>query len=261
MKIWVVGDIHGHFDKFKLLEEKMRLSTHDRIFCVGDLINRGPKSAEVLDYFMKNKHCNSLIGNHDWAFILCAIAKTGPIHSEFQALGQDLRSSQWLAWLRNRDWIHKTKEDIWLVHAGLWPDWSLEEHLYHAGILKAFFLQASVQDLRELDYYLPRITEPTYRNHLEYYAFLMNVFTKSRYLEKNGMRWSMNLAEKCHPAQAQHLTPWYQVYPYGTAQVLFGHWSTLKGLREPSVIGLDTGCSWGGPLTAYCIQTKDFLSV
>ncbi len=253
MKIWVVGDIHGCQETFKALIKKMDLEKKDRLICLGDLINRGPRSAEVLDMFCDDPRFSTILGNHDWAFILSTLSGSGPVHQDFQELAASPRAEIWISWLRNQPFA-RTIENYFLVHAGCWPTWTLQEHQNCADQLHKWFKQCSVEELKILDTYLPithNIEKDIFnQNPIKFYAFVINVLTKIRYLSR-VQPWKIEMNLKGPPSQQPEGVPWFEHAPALEGHtIVFGHWSALKGLQRPGLEGLDTGCVWGEALSA-----------
>ena len=259
MKIWVVGDLHGCYDSFCGLLNKMDLKSNDKIICIGDLINRGPKSSQILDHFCNDTRFSSILGNHDWAFILSTLAKTGPIHSDFKELAESSHAAMWISWLRNQP-FSMLLDEYFLVHAGCWPLWSLPQHQQNSDRLYQWFKKCSQDELKILDCYLPTVLAPSDQsfeeNPIKSYAFTMNVLTKIRYLSQSApLKIAMDL--KGHPSNVTQGTAWFEKYkvPAGYT-IVFGHWSALKGLQRPGFEGIDTGCVWGEHLTAFELNSK-----
>jgi bis(5'-nucleosyl)-tetraphosphatase (symmetrical) len=259
MKIWVVGDLHGCEETFKALIRQMELKKEDRLISIGDLINRGPRSAEVLDMFCKDRRFSAILGNHDWAFILSALAPSTTVHDDFKELASSPRSGIWISWLRNQPFA-KVIGDCFLVHAGCWPGWSLQEHQNWADHLHQWFKKCSVDELKILESYLP--TENSLgelsvnENPIRFYAFVMNVLTRIRYLNRK-QPWKMEMQLKGAPFQQPRGLPWFDCAPPLEGRtIVFGHWSALRGLQRPGIEGLDTGCVWGESLSALELYSR-----
>jgi bis(5'-nucleosyl)-tetraphosphatase (symmetrical) len=254
MRIWVVGDLHGCFKTFQALLNQIQLTSTDRVICIGDLINRGEKSAEILDLFTSDHRFSSLLGNHDWAFILTYLVRTGPMHEDFKNLAAHAHVDAWIHWLRSQPFV-LSLDKYFLTHAGCWPYWTIYEHLQRASRLHTWFKQCSIDELKILDYYLLDQNKPFEGsfedNPIRNYAFEINVFTKMRYLSIKKP-YHIELSLKGHPNDVTQAQPWFKVFPQNTQNktILFGHWSALEGISAPGFEGIDTGCVWGGALTA-----------
>jgi len=259
MKIWVIGDLHGCYDSFCALLQTIGLRPQDRVICLGDLINRGPKSAQILELFCNDPRFSCILGNHDWAFILSNLAKTGPIHSDFKELSESSQVLKWIAWLRNQP-FSRVLGSYFLVHAGCWPLWSLEEHQKASDTLQQWFQTCSSEELKILDRYLATTLQPSVpsieADPIQSYAFTINVLTKLRYLDRSSQ---LQISMDCKGPEASNgqEVAWFDVYPVPEGKtIVFGHWSALQGLQRPGFEGLDTGCVWGQSLTAFELHSK-----
>jgi hypothetical protein len=200
----VVGDIHGCYDELTDLLEKVDFGPDDRLVSVGDLITKGPKSREVLELFMTDARCTTVIGNHDLAL--------------------------------RRKW---NGEDIELKPA------QKEAHKELKGEKDAFasFLNRLPFTI-DLDTHL--VVHAGLRPNVELYSQTTGDLTRLRTLGPDR--------------ESDEGTPWYHVY-YGEKVVLFGHWPAPEPRRGKKAIGLDTGCVYGYNLTAYIIETDEFVTV
>ena len=200
----VVGDIHGCFDELKELLKKVKLKNTDRVVSVGDLVSKGPKTAQVLDLFMSDERFSTVIGNHDLILRRNWNGEDVELKQGHKEINKKLKGKKdkYLQFLNSLPFVIDLDTHL-VVHAGLRPN--VELHSQTTGDL-----------------------------------------TRIRVLGPDR--------------ESEEGTPWYHVYN-GDKTVLFGHWPAAEPRRGPKAIGLDTGCVYGYSLTAYIIETDEFVSV
>lgn len=254
MAIYVIGDIQGCFRELMGLLQEIRFRPgDDQLWFTGDLVNRGPDSLQVLRY-VRGLGSNALtvLGNHDLHLLACAqgVVRTHRGDTLDQVLAADDRD-ELLAWLRARPLMHHDPlHGVTLIHAGLPPQWDLALAQSCAAEVEAM--------LRSGDY--AEFLAHMYGNEPDYWdeshsgwdrlRFITNCFTRLRYCDADGRLY---LKSKGEPgSQAHGLFPWYQLEQRKSRElnIIFGHWSTLGLYRGEGVSSLDTGCLWGGLLTA-----------
>lgn len=257
MAIYAIGDLQGCLDDLKALLDKIDFrEDRDKLWFVGDLVNRGPRSLESLRFVKAlGSRAQTVLGNHD--LNLLAVAYAGRKPKRKDTLDDILAApdrEELLTWLRHQPLlVHSRKHDFTMVHAGLPPQWTLSEAKQRAREVEAVlqgkdyahFLKAMYGDRPEC--WSESLTG------LERLRFITNCFTRLRYCTADGR---LDLEAKSPPGQ-QHpgLLPWFDVPGRRTAQeaIVFGHWSTLGEVDTPNVYGIDTGCVWGGTLSALRI--------
>ena len=145
MSRWIVGDIHGCYDELMALIAKMHIDTQqDKIYLLGDLINRGPKSLEVIEYVMENDHVETILGNHDIHLIAQYFHREVKKPSkELQQLLDVPQAETIIQWLRHRPFVIQLDNNI-LVHAGIHPNWTIEQTLNYNQELSDFFYKQSI---------------------------------------------------------------------------------------------------------------------
>jgi bis(5'-nucleosyl)-tetraphosphatase (symmetrical) len=253
MPVYAVGDLQGCLDPLKRLLDKVRFDpAADRLWLVGDLVNRGPRSLETLRFVREfGDTAITVLGNHD----LHLLAIHEGVHrvrrrDTVQAILDAPDREQLMDWLRHRPLLHHDAELQWtLLHAGLPPQWDLETARACAAEVES--------TLRGADYAL--LLERMYGDEpdrwlpsLEGWArlrFITNCFTRLRYCTADG---HVDMEYKGAPGgQLPHLMPWFAVPGRGSAdlRIVFGHWSTLGLYRADNVLCLDTGCVWGQHMT------------
>ena len=252
MATYAIGDIQGcHAELCELLALTGFAPASDRLWLVGDLVNRGPDSLRVLrEVKALGEAAITVLGNHDLHLLIVAAAHRRPHRSDTLAdvLAAPDRD-ELLAWLAARPLVHYEDERL-LVHAGVLPSWTPATALMLGREVQAVMAGAGAREfLRELYGDEPR----TWRDDLagmDRLRAIVNVCTRLRFCTAEG---TMEFREKRGAAFAPPgFLPWFEHPGRRTAQVtvVCGHWSTLDLMLRPNVLMLDSGCVWGGALTA-----------
>jgi bis(5'-nucleosyl)-tetraphosphatase (symmetrical) len=261
MAVYAIGDIQGCFDELQELLAALHFDRRrDRLWFVGDLVNRGPKSLETLRFVRGlGPAAASVLGNHD-LHLLAAAHGIRPGSVDGDTLEPILAApdrEELIDWLRHLPLLHYDGELGYLmVHAGLPPQWDLELAQRCAAELQTV-LRGS-----RLEGFLSNM----YGNKPKQWAedlegwdrlrFIVNCFTRMRFCDRDG-----RLELKCTGppgSQPEGFFPWYEIPGRASAQlnIIFGHWSTLRSVDVPGVYPTDSGCLWGGQLTALRIDTR-----
>ncbi len=272
MATWAIGDVHGCFRTLQALLGQMKLDVRrDRLWMVGDLVNRGPRSLKVLRWARAiedemGDRFQVVLGNHDLHLVArhLGVAAARPRDTLKNVL-EAADAPELVDWLRRRPFVHFERiagRDYVLVHAGLRPGWSPEDTLEASGRLKQLLTGQGAQLLlrRESDFVhgqrRPTSTRPlaTAGPGARSRAALAT-FTRTRMLD-SGSRphdWSGPPGEA--PSE---LTPWFRVSPRSCPErtIVCGHWAALGLHLEHDLIALDTGCVWGGRLTAVRLDDR-----
>jgi len=261
MSTYAIGDVQGCFVALcGLLQEIGFNAGRDRLWFVGDLVNRGPDSLATLR-FVKDlgRAAVCVLGNHDLHLLAVAgghskLRKDDTLNGVLEAPDRD----ELLEWLRRRPLMHVDGEYA-LVHAGLLPGWSVTRAIDLAHEVERALCAP------DFDRLLARMysNEPDHWNEkLTGYARLrviINAMTRMRVCTNDG---AMDLRYKGDAADLPADTlPWFAV-PGRASQsscIIFGHWSALGLVLEPNVIGLDTGCLWGRKLSALRLEDRELF--
>jgi bis(5'-nucleosyl)-tetraphosphatase (symmetrical) len=260
---YVIGDVQGCFDAFQELLVSIAFNpASDRLWLAGDLVNRGENSIGMLRWCMQhNDHIVAILGNHDLHLLAVAEGFVPPHRNDTLAEILDAPDrAEVLDWLRHRPMLHR--EGKWLmVHAGLLPDWTPE-----LAASLAHELEAALRGR-----YWKRFLKNMYGNEprrwdarltgQDRFRLIANAMTRIRFLHEDG---NMEFQHKGSLVNAPtELTPWFD-YPGRQSldvQVFFGHWSTLGLLLRADAVGLDTGCLWGGQLSAFRLEDGRLFQV
>ena len=263
MATYAIGDLQGCFHSFiKLLTACRFDPAHDRLWLVGDLINRGPHSLGVLRWLYAHQRCiNAVLGNHDLHLLAVAAGVADLHHSD--TLDEILTApdrEELLTWLRHQRMLH-VQDNYILLHAGLVPEWSIQ--------LAQILAHEVEQQLRGDDYatFLKKMygNTPNYWDEslagYERLRVITNSLTRMRICNKQGeMEFRFKGEVKDVP---EGYLPWYEIPSRASADttVVFGHWSALGLIVRPNVIALDTGCLWGNALSAIRLEDRKVFQV
>ena len=261
MAIYAIGDLQGCHDEFCRLLDKIAFDpSHDTLWLVGDLVNRGPKSLETLRLVKSlGKSVITVLGNHDLHLLACAEGIKQTQDTSMQAILDADDRDDLLYWLRQQPLLHHdTQLGYTLVHAGLPPQWDLSIAQACANELETVLRSERYHDfLHHMYGDEPAIWSATLTGWPRL-RFISNAFTRLRYCDVEGR---LDLQEKGTPGkQAAGILPWFDVPQRCNRdlKIIFGHWSTLSltKIKTENVFPLDTGCVWGLRLTAMQIDAE-----
>jgi bis(5'-nucleosyl)-tetraphosphatase (symmetrical) len=258
MSTYVIGDVQGCYEPLRRLLDQIAFDpAQDLLWFVGDLVNRGPQSREVVRFVKAlGERAVTVLGNHDLALLVVAegIKKahaTDTFHDILAAPDRD----ELLEWLRHRHMIHVAGSCV-MVHAGLLPQWSVRQ---------AAALGREVEAALRGDGYREFLRE-MYGDKPERWSDELAGFDRLRVITNAMTR--MRLSRADGTMEFRHKTglegmpsgfmPWYEVPGRASAEVtvMFGHWAALGLVVRPDVIALDTGCVWGRALSALRLEDR-----
>ena len=263
MATYAIGDLQGCFEPLERLLKTIAFdASRDRLWFVGDLVNRGPDSASCLRFVKSlGSAAVTVLGNHDLHLVCVGEGvERSRRRDTLDAIlaAPDLR--ELLDWVRRRPLLH-VEDGFALVHAGLLPQWSVP---------RALSLAREVEEaLRGRDYraLLERMygDEPARWDDslagVERLRVVINAMTRLRVCDASG---AMVLRFKGEPGEASDgWIPWFDVPQRANADhtILFGHWSALGVVERPNLVGLDSGCVWGRSLTAVRLHDRAVFQV
>jgi bis(5'-nucleosyl)-tetraphosphatase (symmetrical) len=263
MSTYAIGDLQGCLTPLlRLLDDVKFDLAADRVWFVGDLVNRGPDSLQVLRFVRSlGPAAVCVLGNHD-LHLLALSAGHGRAHrgDTLEAVLAAPDRAELLDWLRARKlaWL---EDGYLMVHAGVLPAWTPEQTMQRAAEAEAV-LQAP--DYREFLARMYGNAPASWEDGLsgvERVRVIVNAMTRLRYCSAAG---EMEFHHKGAPGtQPAPWLPWFEVPGRKTASValVIGHWSTLGLVNRPDLIALDTGCLWGGTLTAVRLEDRQVFAV
>ncbi|UWE17058.1 symmetrical bis(5'-nucleosyl)-tetraphosphatase [Herbaspirillum huttiense] len=262
MRNYIIGDLQGCGASLQDLLAVLPPFASDRLIFAGDLINRGPQSLHTLRTVMQmGERAQSVLGNHD-LHLLAVACGIRPAHRD-DTLDDILNApdrDELIDWLRHRPLaIHEQGHLI--VHAGVLPQWDLQQALALASEVETMLRSDHWIDfLRHMYGNQPDRWSDDLTGH-ERLRCIINAFTRLRFCQADG---TMDFAVKEGAAAApEGLMPWFEVPGRRTEDVtvVFGHWSTLGLVLRPNLIALDTGCVWGGKLSAVRLEDRALFQV
>jgi bis(5'-nucleosyl)-tetraphosphatase (symmetrical) len=252
MSIYAIGDIQGCHDELLRLLDAINFNENtDQLWFAGDLVNRGPKSLETLRFVKAlGDAAVTVLGNHDLHLLAaaCSPEQAGK-HDTLVPVLKAPDRDELLDWLRHRPLFHYN-DDFCLLHAGLPPQWD-----FNKTRKMALFAERALKgpDYQQLLMHMygnkPDIWSPTLTGMAKL-RFIINCFTRMRYCDAYGRLDFINSGPL--GSQPEKLMPWFQVPKRKSAnlRIIFGHWSTLGYYEGNNCYAIDTGCLWGGQLTA-----------
>jgi bis(5'-nucleosyl)-tetraphosphatase (symmetrical) len=262
---YAIGDIQGCFQPLRELLTSIRFSAdRDQLFFAGDLVNRGPQSLEVLRFVRSlGANAQTVLGNHDLHLLAQHFepdraARAGDTLEPVLAAKDREQLIQWL--LEQPLAIYDSRRKDLFVHAGLVPQWSASDAARFADAA-ATALRARPREFLSSMY---GNKPDRWRDDLpdtDRWRFTINVLTRLRYCREDG-RVDLKLKDAPDKVPAPWL-PWFEHSGRRSrdTRVIFGHWSTLGYLRRKGLLSLDTGCVWGGELTAVDLDDPEALPV
>ena len=266
MATYAVGDLQGCLQALQCLLKQVAFDPQrDRLWLVGDLVNRGPQSLETLRFLYSiRESLVCVLGNHDLHLLAAGrnierLKKADTLHEIIDAPD----SAELLEWLRQQKLMHYDEQrNMVLVHAGIPPQWSLR---------KALKCAAEVETALRDDNLLPPYLDGMYGNDpakwdndlkgVTRLRVITNYFTRMRFCTAEG-KLDLKSKEGLDTAPPGY-KPWFQHKERKTKglKIIFGHWAALEGnINVPGISALDTGCVWGGALTLMNVDSFERLS-
>jgi bis(5'-nucleosyl)-tetraphosphatase (symmetrical) len=254
MAIYAIGDVQGCYNELSRLLDRLNVDpATDELWFVGDLVNRGPQSAAVLELIMSlDKITTVTLGNHDLHLLALAHGRPPSAADEqLTALLKHEKADDFVHWLRHRPLAHYRPElNTLMVHAGIIPPWDPLQTVKLAreveNVLRGRECGAFLNNMygRQPDLWARDLRSD------DRLRFIVNCLTRIRYCDANGR---LDFDNKGPPGQQPAgWMPWFDLPARGTASVriVFGHWASMGLLQTDKLMCIDTGCVWGRSLTA-----------
>lgn len=256
MAVYAIGDVQGCVVALEEMLETIRFEPHrDRLWLTGDLVNRGRHSLETLRLVKQlGPSAITVLGNHD-LHLLAVASGTRRLRPD-DTLRPILRApdcDELLDWLRHRPLVHCDKNlggKALMVHAGIYPGWRRKAVVRYAGEIEALLRGDDYRRfLKHMYGRSPARWNPP-MGRWQRARFITNALTRIRYCNQRG---GLSFTHKGAPgSQPNRWMPWF-AHPQMKCKnwrIVFGHWSALGFVQRRNLIGLDSGCVWGGALTA-----------
>ncbi len=263
MTTYAIGDIQGCYHAFQALLNRIEFNPDsDMLWLVGDLINRGRGSLEVLRWcYAHQNNLKVVLGNHDLHALVVANGFVSAHKGDtLDALLAADDKDELLNWLRHQHLVYQADGHL-MVHAGMLPEWTAEQAIaYAAEVEVALQGDDYLNFLANMYGNLPNAWDDTLTG-INRLRVITNAMTRLRVCSRNG---EMDFAFKGELVDIPNgFMPWFDMPNRATkdTQVIFGHWSALGLYQRDNVYALDTGCLWGGKLTAMNLQTKAITQV
>lgn len=256
MATYLIGDVQGCYLALRQLLTRFSFRpAQDTLWFCGDLVNRGPASLDVLRFISDLPKKVVVLGNHDLHLLAlhAGVRRSKPLDTLEQVL--DAQEADSLChWLRQQAFLHQEGKTL-LVHAGLAPQWDISMAIQCAKeVSDALRGEQYANFLKQIFGDEPSLWSSDLQG-LERLRFSVNCFTRLRFCDKDG-KIDLHYKGELETAPS-HLLPWFDVKGRQTSayKIFFGHWSALQGkICREDVVALDTGCVWGGCLSAYSLE-------
>ena len=262
MAIYAIGDVQGCAAELNRLADKIHFHpSSDRLWFVGDLVNRGPDSLGVLRFIRGlGSSANVVLGNHDLFLLAVAegIAELRPRDTISDVLSANDRD-ELLAWLRRQP-FHVREANVMMVHAGLLPQWTADQAASLAREVEAAFAGNAFRPTLQALFHEPVTTwTPALQGSLRL-AAIVRILTRLRACSPAGE--TSNFSGPPDEVPAGYL-PWFRIPGRRSADTILitGHWAALGLHIEPNLLAIDSGCVWGRQLTAIRLEDRTVFQV
>lgn len=266
MATYAIGDLQGCCDALARLLDHLHFDpAADQLWFAGDLVNRGPQSADTLRLIMSlGARAVTVLGNHDLHLLAVAAGGKRGRRDTLDDILDAPDRDELLDWLRRQPLMHGSEDGRWqMIHAGLPPQWTIDTAAACAREVEHVLRSPDADELlRRMYGDQPDIWDPALARWPRL-RFIINCFTRLRYCTPEGR---IAADPKGAPgSQPDGLLPWFEAPNRRSAgnRILFGHWSTLGQVHWPAeqVWGLDTGCVWGGRLSALRLDDEALFGI
>jgi len=255
---YAIGDVQGCFEELEQLLAKLDFSRHDRLWFVGDLVNRGPKSLETLRFVRAlGERAVSVLGNHD-LHLVTQFEGFERARSD-DTFGDVLSAPDagvLVDWLRRRPMMH-AEAGYAMVHAGLLPQWSIDKAVAHGKEVERALASAEYRDFLKNMYGSEPAQWSDSLTGWDRLRVIVNAMTRMRFCTPAGRMEFKATGSKPPPGYAA----WFEARPAHEQTIVCGHWSA-QGLKlTPRLAALDSGCVWGGTLSALRLEDRQLYQV
>jgi bis(5'-nucleosyl)-tetraphosphatase (symmetrical) len=263
MATYAIGDIQGCMGALRRLLDHIKFDpAQDRLWFVGDLVNRGPDSLKVLRFVKKlGTSAVTVLGNHDihllalWSQIIQPGRK-----DTLQPILSAPDAEELLHWLRFRPLLHAENGFV-LIHAGMLPSWSITQATVLAREVEEALQRDNFKDVLPAIYFRKDVAASPKAHTKERLGLTTNVFTRLRVCTNEGIP---DFSFKGPPTEAPPgYFPWFKIPNRATQHetIIFGHWSALGIVQKKHIVALDGGCVWGRELVTMRLEDRQLFRV
>jgi bis(5'-nucleosyl)-tetraphosphatase (symmetrical) len=263
MATYAIGDIQGCMNALRRLLDHIKFDqTQDRLWFVGDLVNRGPHSLEVLRFVKQlGPSAVTVLGNHDLHLLALWSHITQPGRKDtLQPILSAPDADELLHWLRFRPLLY-TENGFVMIHAGMLPSWSIDQATALAREVEAALQRDNFRDVLPAIYFRKGAGPAANLSKKERLGFTTNVLTRLRVCTHQGVP---DFSFKGPPEEAPPgYFPWFHIPNRATQHetIIFGHWSALGIITEKHIMALDGGCVWGRELVTIRLEDRQLFHV
>ena len=265
MATYAIGDIQGSYNEFRRLLDLINFNAKDKLWLVGDIVNRGPDSLLLLRFLRAmNDTVIAVLGNHDLHLLMVAegfakVQSGDTLQGILSASDRD----ELLHWLRHQRLLYASGEYV-MVHAGLLPSWSVTQAIKLAQEAESLLHNKDHKEFRKFCSHMYGNLPDQWSANLEGYErirVIINAMTRMRVGTYNG-KMDFSFKGRAEDIPIDYL-PWFDVPGRASkeATIICGHWSALSLQVKSNLIALDTGCMWGGNLTAIRLEDRRIFQV
>lgn len=259
MADYVIGDVQGCYKALQALLKKIAFKTdQDRLYFLGDLVNRGGQSLAVLRWIVAHQaNCYNVLGNHDLSLLhQYYLPKRRKNNREFKAIFAAPDADLLMQWLLSQPLMIELP-DVVMSHAGLYPLWDIETQLQRSEWAMLCLREQPKKFFKKMYGDEPQSWHQDLSTTAQW-RFIVNVSTRMRFVDSEG---HLNFTEKSATTNIKSLQPWFTLSnpQKHSKDIYFGHWSTLGLYRKGQINCLDTGRVWGGQLSAVRLQDKALI--
>jgi len=260
MATYAIGDVQGCYDELQALVTAIGFDRRrDQLWFVGDLVNRGPKSLEVLRFVRDlGKRAVTVLGNHD-LHLVCVYEGVEKRRKgdTLDAVLDAPDARELIDWLRTRAMMHRDRG--WaMVHAGLLPQWTIDKSLKLATEVERALAAGNYRDFLAKLYGDEPVKWDDRLAGWDRLRLVVNVMTRMRFCTATGR---MDVRSKGRAAPKGY-RPWFEARPArAEPAIVCGHWSTLGLKLTEQMAALDTGCVWGGALSALRLESRKLIQL
>jgi bis(5'-nucleosyl)-tetraphosphatase (symmetrical) len=266
MAVWAIGDIQGCFDSFQELMKKINFNPEvDELWVAGDLVNRGDKSLETLNYLYSIRDSIKVIlGNHDIALI-AAHAGVKKSNKTIQPILDAPNADELMTWLRHQPFLHwNFKLGYCMAHAGISPQFDLGMAINYASRIEKKLQGRNYKAWLKHMFKVSANKFNAKASSMDIDKYILSSFTAMRFCEDDGrLDFKQKGAPSTLKVEYKKLKPWFAcpTRRSTTLKIVFGHWSTLGYYHDSNVLALDTGCLWGKALTVARLDVEEPIIV